>query len=134
MCDVNWTCASKRSWTVPGIDAIVINDDSCLVLFKSTAKLTVSTAKARNCVKYDIIPTDVYSSTTGLLLSFRITCSKSLRRCANLETPPRPFFYRNLIKRISPEVRSDLNLRISNIACLSFFAFYFTTHLSSTLQ
>ena len=50
MCDVDWTCASKRGWTVPGIDAIVINDDSGLVLFKSTTKFTVSTAKVRNWV------------------------------------------------------------------------------------
>ena len=45
MRDVNWTCAPKRGWAVPGAGAVRINDDSGLVLFKSTAELTVRTVK-----------------------------------------------------------------------------------------
>ena len=46
MRDVYWTCAPKRGWAVPGAGAVVINDDTRLVLFKSTAELTVRTVKA----------------------------------------------------------------------------------------
>ena len=43
--DVNWTRAPKRGWRVPCTPALVINNDTGLVFFKSTAELIVRTAR-----------------------------------------------------------------------------------------
>ena len=43
--DINRTRASKRGWAVPGTGPIVVNDNTSLVLFKSTAELTVCTVE-----------------------------------------------------------------------------------------